>query len=192
MCNQRRSLGPERYLSEVGTPPTHDFDTPHILVARNTTQYNITTRIIFHLPVASFPATQGRNEVEVPGRECEMVCDASVLKTLQKHIGRQDCVAQAVHCALISLQHMCNLTHTKASERIKFVIYDVDKYSGYWFMKIIWFNNIFSVSPMAMITGSISNGDIVDPKPVNSRTKETVPQMLTLENIDLLMLLALI
>ena len=52
------------------------------------------------------------------------------------------------------------------------MIYDVDKYSGYWFMKIIWFNNIFWVSPMEMITGFISNGDIVDPTPVNSRTKK--------------------
>ena len=31
---------PERSLSEVGTPPPHDLDTPHVLVAGNTLSPN--------------------------------------------------------------------------------------------------------------------------------------------------------
>ena len=34
--NKRRSLGPEWSMSEVGTPPSHNWDKPHVLVASNT------------------------------------------------------------------------------------------------------------------------------------------------------------
>ena len=62
-----------------------------------------------------------------------------------------DCIAQAVHCALLSLHHMCNLTHTKAIERRNREKSDIDKDSDYRGMKIIRFKNIFWVSPMGMI-----------------------------------------
>ena len=65
----------------------------------------ITVEIIFRFSVAFVPATQRRNEVEVSGGVCDVVRDASALKTSQKHIGRRDCTAQAVHCALLSLHH---------------------------------------------------------------------------------------
>ena len=72
---------------------------------------------IFRFLMASVPATQQRNEVEVSGRVCDMVHDGSVLKTPQKDIVRHDCTSQAAHCALLYLRHMCNSTHIEASER---------------------------------------------------------------------------
>ena len=38
--NKRRSLGPERSMSEVGTPPPHNLDKPRKLVASNNNNNN--------------------------------------------------------------------------------------------------------------------------------------------------------
>ena len=43
--NQLRSLGPEGFLSEVGTLPPHDLDTPHKLVVGITTKIYRNNRI---------------------------------------------------------------------------------------------------------------------------------------------------
>ena len=88
---------------------------------------------------------------------------------------------------------MCNLTHTKGSEKRKRVGSDVDKDSDYRGMKIIRFKNIFRVSPMGMIPGAVSNDSRAGPTTVKSRTKtRTLPQVLMLENIELLVILALL
>ena len=64
--------------------------------------------------------------------------------------------------------------------------YDVDKDSDYWGMNMIWFKNIFRVSPLRMIPGSISNYDRSDPKNFKIRTKpRNLPQVLILEKIYL-------
>ena len=89
--------------------------------------------------MASVPATQQLNEVEVSGGVCEMVCDLSVLKTPHKYIGRRYCASEELHCALLFLHHMCNFTHTEASEIKKRAGYDVDKDNDYWGMNIIQF-----------------------------------------------------
>ena len=59
-----------------------------------------------------------------------------------------DCIAQAVHCALLSLHLMCILTHTEKRKRRNCAGYGVDKDSDPFGMKIIWLNNLFLVSTM--------------------------------------------
>ena len=39
--NKRQSLGPERSMSEVVTPPHHNLDKPHVLVASINNNNNI-------------------------------------------------------------------------------------------------------------------------------------------------------
>ena len=109
------------------------------------------------------------------------------------HMGRWYSTAHAMECALISIHCMWNLTHTKASERRKHVVYYVNKDSDYWGMKMIWFNNIFRMFPMVMIPGYLLNYSRSYPTTVNIRTKTAnLTQVLMLENIDLLVLLALL
>ena len=120
------------------------------------------------------PVTQRRNEVEVSVRLCDVVCDVSGLKTPQKDIGRCDFTVQAMRCALLSICHVCNLTHTEASEIIKRVWYDAENDSDHRGMKIIWFKNIFRVSPMGMIPRDVSKNDRSDPTTVKSRKKQNL------------------
>ena len=49
----------------------------------------ITVESIFCFLMAPVPATQRCNEVEVLGGVCDVVCDASDIKTTQKDIGRR-------------------------------------------------------------------------------------------------------
>ena len=48
-----------------------------------------TIETILHFLMASVPSTQRQNEVEVLREVCDVVHDASVLKTPQKDIGRR-------------------------------------------------------------------------------------------------------
>ena len=131
----------------------------------------ITFETIFHSLLSSVPTTQRHNDVEVSGGVCGVVSDASPLRTPQNHMGRRECTVQAVHCTLLSLHHVCNLTHTKSSERRKRVGSNVYKDSDYWGMKINLLDNIFRVSPMVMIPVSVSNDNSSYPTTVKSRTK---------------------
>ena len=100
-------------------------------------------------------ATQRRNKVEVSGGVCDMVCDAKVIKTSQNHMDGFNCTVQALRCSMLSLHHMCNFTHTEASERRKRVGSDVDKCSAYLGSIIIWFKNILRVSPIGYKLGAV-------------------------------------
>ena len=75
----------------------------------------------------------------------EVMTPSGTISVERKDFGRRYCTVQAIHCALLSSHHMCNSTHTKASERIKRVWSDSDKYSDHQGMEIIWFNNILGV-----------------------------------------------
>ena len=67
----------------------------------------------FYFLMASVTTVQQHNKVAVLGRVFGVVREESYLKTPHKDIGRCDYISQAVHCVLLSLHHMCNLTHTE-------------------------------------------------------------------------------
>ena len=57
-------------------------------------------------------------------------------------MGRRECKAKAIHCELISIHHMQNYIHNKATKKIKPMGYDLYKDRDYWGMNNIWFKNI--------------------------------------------------
>ena len=137
-----------------------------------------------------FTTMKRRNKVKVLGGVFDVGIEKSVIKMSQKNMGCCNCTVKYGHCELIYLRHMYNFNHNKARYRRKSVRYDKDKYSGYWGMKIIQFNNIFRVTQLGMIPGSVSNYYIVYQKTIKISTKtRTFPHVLMLENIEFLVLL---
>ena len=80
MCNQRRILGPERSLSEVGTPPPNDSDTPHELLAGNTTTIHQATVVCNDIDAPLWDIELGgrRQDSELPPQQKKIKDDFQV------------------------------------------------------------------------------------------------------------------